>query len=180
MMTEQAIVHKILITQIGQRVSFQVRLPKDARRLIGLEYDARKISGNAYVSFLNAYVNFLFVDEGGEGDPPLFGTQGDPSFRPNPNKLIGRLSLRNSFCEGLFYQGNLVEDNNTEQYEGIALQGYVPKPWMHSTRREEIGINVNPGLIQGFFEDSYGVNSHTELEYELILYFWIEKCSNDN
>lgn len=171
-MTEQAIVHRITITRIGQRISFQVRLPKDARRLIGLEYDARKISGNAYVSF-------LFVDEG-EGDPPLFGAQGDPSFRPNPNKLIGRLSLRNSFCEGLFYQGNLVEDNNTEQYEGIALQGYVPKPWMHSTRREEIGISVNPGLIQGFFEDSYGVNAYTELEYELTLYFWIEKCSNDN
>jgi hypothetical protein len=171
-MTEQAIVHRIAITQIGQRVSFQVRLPKDTRRLIGLEYDARKISGNAYVSF-------FIVDEGGE-ENPLFGAQGDLSFKPNPNKLIGRLSLRNSFCEGLFYQGDLVEDNNTEQYERIALQAYVPKPWMHSTRREEIGINVNPGLIQGFFEDSYGVNSHTELEYELTLYFWIEKCTHDN
>lgn len=172
MTIEQAIVKRIPITRIGQRVSFQVRLPKDTRRLIGLEYDARKISGNAYVSR-------LFVDEGGGGDP-LFGAQGDPSFKRNPNKLIGRLSLRNNFCEGLFYQGNLIEDNNTEQYEGIALQGYVPKPWMHSTRREEIDINVNAGLIQGLYEDSYALNAYTELEYELTLYFWIEKCSNDN
>ncbi|MFN4313292.1 MAG: hypothetical protein ACK4E0_03290 [Chitinophagaceae bacterium] len=166
MIIEQAIVHKILIPRLGQRVSFQVRLPKDTRRLIGLEYDARIISGNAYVSR-------MFVEEPG-------GWFMDPSFKRYKNKLIGKLSLRNNFCEGLFYQGHLIEDHNQEQYEGIALQGYVPKPWMHCSRREEIGINVNPGLIQGLYEDSYGFNAYTELEYELTLYFWIEKCTNDN
>lgn len=166
-MIEQAIAHKIFISRISQRVGFQVRLPKDAKRLIGLEYDARKIYGET------------------SGDPFALREveeeeYSDSSFNRNRNKVIGKLSLQNTFCEGLFYQGDLIEDCNELHYEGIAARLFEPKPWMQSTRREEIGINVHTGLIQGLFEDCYGLNEYSELEYELTLYFWIEKCTDDN
>lgn len=167
-MIEQAIIYKTTITRTGQRVGFQVRLPKDAKRLIGLEYDIRKID-----AVLNSgeQMLFLIIDE----PQPL-----DDIFKRNTNQLIGRLSLQNTFCEGLFYQGDLIEDRNEKQYEEIAAHGFAPKPWTHSTRREEMSISVNPGLIQGLYEDCHNLQDYEELEYELILYFWIEKCANDN
>lgn len=160
-MKEEVIVHKLLITRIRERVHFQVRLPKDAKRIIGLEYDARKIDGNSYVS------RIAFID---------YGPAGDPSFNRHKSKLIGRLSLGNCNCEGLFYQGDLIEDRNEAQYEGIAAYCYTPKKWINSTKREETNFNVKAGFLYGLFEDHFGVNEYTELEYELSLYFWIEKC----
>lgn len=161
MIVEQAIVHKISIKQIGQRVSFQVRLPRDAYRLVGIEYDVRKIYTDSGASGLR-----VFIEE----------PTAEPLFKRNSNKVIGRLSLHNNFCEGLFYQGDVVEDRNVIQYEEIANRVFEPKPWMQSTRREEIGFSVKAGLIQGLFEDKHEVNEFSELEYELSIYFWIEKC----
>lgn len=158
MIKEQAVVHRILITRLGEKVFFQVRLPRDAHRVIGLEYDACKSEGNGYVSRL------------------AFGWEGDTSFKRRKNKLIGRLTLRNSGCEGVFYQGDLIEDRNEWQYEGIAALGYTPRVWMLSTKRLETSFNVNGGLIEGYYEDHYGFGEYTELMYELRLYFWIEKC----
>jgi hypothetical protein len=158
MTIEQAIVQKLFIQRIGQLVSFQVRLPRNTKRLIGLEYDARKIAGNGYVSRLQ------------------YGWEGDTSFKRYKNKTIGKLSLYNNSCEGLFYEGDLIEDRNKWQYEGY-WHGSNVEVWMQSTRREEIGLSVTPGLIQGLYQDQYGVNEYVDLMYELCLYFWIEKCN---
>ncbi|NCT73980.1 MAG: hypothetical protein GXC78_05575 [Chitinophagaceae bacterium] len=160
MTIEQAITHRFTIARLGEKVFFQLRLPRDSRRVIGVEYDVRKTSGEE-----TPYVSLVF-------DP-----DGDPYFKRNTNKLIGRLSLQNRGCEGLFYQGDLIEDHNKAQYEGIHAQLFSPEPWMHSRKREEIDFNVSSGVVEGFFEDAnFGQYEYVGLEYEVFLYLWIEKC----
>lgn len=46
MIREQVIVTKIKITKRGQSHHFQVRLPKDAKRIIGIETGYRLIKKN--------------------------------------------------------------------------------------------------------------------------------------
>jgi hypothetical protein len=161
MIREQAITHQLTITKVGERVAFQIRLPHDTRRIIGLEYEVRTASGE--------YIPYVSRDH--------FDSLGDTDFFRNRNRLIGRLSLRNDRCEGLFYQGNLIEDRNTGQHEGIYAQLSSPQPWIQSRKREEIGLSVAGRLIEGLYEDGlYGLYEYDELQYELYLYLWIEKC----
>ena len=120
MIREQAIVHILNIDRIGKRVFFQVSLPQDTRRIIGLEYDARKSGGEPYISRFP------------------FGAEGDTDMKRYPNHLIGRLTLKNSYCEGVFFESYLIEDRNTKQYEGVHGQLFNVEPWFSSEKREEI------------------------------------------
>lgn len=158
-MTQQVIVKRLYIARIGEKQFFQIRLPKDAKRVIGLEY-------------------FTCIIEQGPGGPIEIDGPGltDTTFQKRPGKVIGKLSLRSACCEGMFLQTDLTEDRNTHQHEGLAAALMQVKPWIHSSRREETSFSVKASLIEGFFEDSYGAGEHDFMEYELALYLWIEKC----
>ncbi len=162
MMSEQAIVHSQRITRIGERVSFQVRLPKDTQQIIGLEYWARKISGVEMIA---------------DSDRRLAPEEGDLSFEYSADKLIGKLSLQISGCPGLFYQGNLIEPRNPGYLEALTTVHLTGQDWIQSTKREEISFAVPGFLIEGYFEDSYGTDEYQSLQYELTLYFWIKKSN---
>lgn len=164
MIRQEAIVHKLFIDRVRQITAFQVRLPKDTARIIGIEYNVRKIYGEP--------VGIIFR----EGDT----APGDASFVLKPNKTIGHLSLGNFNCAGLFYQGDLIEDRNTAHLEGIASLQYTVSPCIQSTKREEICFCVTGNTIEALFKDTYGVDEYQYLEYELSLYFWIEKCTHDD
>lgn len=164
MIRQEVIVHKLFIDRFRQVVAFQVRLPKDTSRIIGLEYNARKIYYEPEGSILR------------EAPAP----EGDNSFLLMPNKTIGQLSLGNFNCAGLFYQGDLIENRNAEHLERIASLQYTASPWIQSTKSEEICFCVTGNTIEALFKDTYGVEEYEYLEYELSLYFWIEKCINDD
>ena len=164
MTREEVIVHRLFIERAGQVTAFQVRLPKDTSRIIGLEYNARKIYGEP---------EDIIIHEGG-------AYTGGASFVVKSNKTIGQLSLGNFNCAGLFYQGDLIENRNAAHLEGIASLQYTASPWIQSTKREEICFCVTGHTIEALFKDSYGAGEYDYLEYELSLYFWIEKCINDN
>ncbi len=157
-MRHQAIVHTLRINRMGERVHFQMPLPHDTKAVIGLEFNTRKIYSETMVG------------------PFEIGFEGDTGFNRSLNKVIGKLSLQNSGCENLFYQGDLMEDRNAGLHEGIPAILYTPQHWIQSGKREEINFQVGRGTIEGCFQDSYGIDEYTQLQYELVLYLWIEKC----
>jgi hypothetical protein len=159
MIQQEAIVHTLYINRIGEKQFFQVALPKDALRIIGLEYAVRKMDGELIIEA-------SFADDLSEA----------PYFEKKSNKIIGQLSLQNSSCAGLFFQGDLIDDKNIGLHEHIAAAQFVPKDWIQSTKREEIRFCVSGDVIEGLFKDQYGMGEYEYLEYELSLYFWIEKC----
>ncbi len=161
MIKEQAIVHTLTVKRIGEKTAFQLRLPADTKRLIGLEYWALKTQGELLPNpALRRVV------------PP----QQDNILHMRANKMIGKLNLQNNGCAGLFYQGILKEYRNIGFQEYVSSVLFTAADWIQSTKRYEINWNVSGGLVEGLFEDSYGLNEYSTLEYELNLYFWIEKC----
>ncbi len=90
-MQQEAIVHTLRINRVGERIHFQICLPRDTRSVTGLEYHTRKLS-----------------DQNIDGVFPIV-PEGDINFKRYRNKVIGKLSLQNTGCENLFYQGDLIE-----------------------------------------------------------------------
>ena len=155
MMKEEAIVSSINITRIGENHHFQMQVPRDSKRIISLEYGA--------------------IQKNGDPLPPPFA--GENAFKFLPNKIIGRLTLRAAGCEGIFYQGDLIEDQNIHFGEVIAPVNWQPRLWTHGRKKEEIGLSITENsMIYGFFQDSWGAGEYISLTYRLNLYLWIEKC----
>lgn len=159
MIKEEATVHSLFITRKGERIYFQISLPRDTKTIIGLEYGYIKKEMEQPVS----------RDAG--GDP------GEVPVSVFSNKVIGRLSLSCSGREGLFYQGDLTENRNNFLHEQVASIVFEPSPWTHSRKKEETGFCVDGcnRVIEGFFEDSFADDYFIRFEYVLNLYLWTEK-----
>lgn len=159
MITQEAIVQRLVIERIGEKHHFQVALPRDTSRIIGLEYGTLEKDG---------------VLLPGGGPVPVISEY----FRVKPAKIIGRLGLKYPGPEGTFYQGDLTEERNSGLHELIAAVQWQPKSWTHGRKREEINlcIDCRVRFIEGLFEDMYGVGEYENLFYQLNLYLWIEKC----
>lgn len=164
MMNEEVIVQVVPIPRIGERVYFQIPLPNDARKIIGIEYGTLKKEGEPIMSPRRE------AEE---------GSSSDPYFQVTPNKTIGSLILQSPGSENIFFQGNLVENRNQALNEGISAISFQPFDWTHCGKREEISFSVanNTRFIEGFFQDFFGTEEYETLGYNLHLYLWIEKCN---
>jgi len=159
-MIQEAITQKLLIERMGEKQHFQITLPRDTRRIIGLEYGTLEKDGNSVPSAIPV--------------PAI-----SDYFKVSPSKVIGRLSLRSSGAEGFFYQADLTEDRNANLHEVPIGVLWQPRAWTHGRKWEEISFNISTHirLIEGLFEDSYGIGEYNNFTYQLGLYLWIEKCS---
>lgn len=158
-MIQEVIVQRLAIERIGEKHHFQIALPRDTKRIIGLEYGTLEKDGVLL-----------------PGGPPVPGIS--EYFRVARSKIIGRLSMKYPGPEGTFYQGDLTEDRNSSLHERIAGVLWQPKSWTHGRKREEINFSINSRIrfIEGLFEDSYGASEYADLYYQLNIYLWIEKC----
>ena len=158
MMREEAIVISKDINSSGQYVYFQLSLPKDTGRIIGLEYGT--ITGE------------MITDRVG------FSIEAVPGpFEVVANAVKGRLTLQVPGCENLFFQGDIVEDKNRHMGEVAAQLQWLPAAWSHGRKREEITFSVDKksNLIEGIYKDvSAEVAGFSP--YKFHLYLWIEKC----
>ena len=141
------------VKEIGQKINFQIQLPSDAKRIIGIEHSGMTVAGT--------HVGFVLVP----GDPFLFF----------PDKLIGRLTLHVPGREGIFYQTEVKEHRNISYGEPLAGIGWNKPVWVMSTRRDPIDIKIDGvSFIEGYFEDAWGNFEYTSLEYMLNIFLWIE------
>lgn len=155
MMQEEVIVTSLYISRMGERKHFQIHLPGDTKAIIGLEYGAIEISG--------AVIPVAPVTVG--------------AFEVKADKPIGRLLLQVPGCEGVFFRGDLMEDNNYHMGDEVMAGSWQPHPWSHGGRKEELSIAVSSPapFIEGYFMDRYGEGVYSSLEYQLQIYLWIEK-----
>lgn len=156
MIKQEVIAKSLTISRIGEKHHFQMPLPRDAVRIIGVEYGTSEKYGVPVPS------PYQIVES---------------SMPVHLNKVIGRLTLKAAGCEGIFYQGDLVEDRNIEFGETVAHVIWDPLPWSHGRKRHEIEINISENrMVQGFFQDCWGADEYESLSYKMNLYLWIEKC----
>lgn len=158
-MKEEAIAISWDINFSGQYLYFQLSLPKDTHRIIGLEY------GTIDKVMITDKVGFMM------------GVAAVPGpFEVVANAVKGRITLQVPGCENLFFQGDIAEDKNGHMGEVAAQLQWLPAPWTHSRKREEISFSVDKqsSLIEGFYKDVSTEISFSP--YRLRLFLWIEKC----
>lgn len=148
--------HQFTISAKGETRHLQIRLPRDAHRLIGVETSIRMLQA---VSPAPAPASFL------------------QSFEMAFAKQVGTLRLSQPGCSGQFYSCPVKDENASVGYGDFsATDTFSPKDATHGFHRLEDPLNVprQAALILGLYQDTsfsgYGQNLH----YTVSLHIWYE------
>lgn len=178
-MREEVIIQSITISRRGEQHYFQMKLPRNTHKIIGVETGLYILSASVY----------------------LFGTMHGEMNALFRNNLIGRLQLKANGKPDIFYSKEIFErDYNigageikqfinaappmrrlAQDPDGNSFSDFTQ--WTHGTKREEDPLNIcNCTVINGQFRDAIGDYFGMDLQYKVMLYLWIERQikSNDN
>lgn len=166
-MKQELMVHIIRINRKGQQVFFDMQLPRDARRITGIETGCSIGDG---VFFTDTTIPGAWLGI-------------------KPNVILGSIKLKEPDKEGICYEQQLVlQDNNTSQdsysfnwFDETANQlveqyFWQETPQTHGTKREEdmLSIPCNTRVLKGFYKDMLGEKQQTDIRYRALLYVWYE------
>ena len=173
-MKEQVIIQTITISKRGQQIFFQVKLPRDTNKIIGVETG---------LYLLNAPLYFIPAQE--------------LSMLVRRNYMMGVVQLRANRKPDVFYSKEIFErDINIGAGEVklflppvVVIEKKVDQPdgnnfdyfthWTHGTKREEDPLNIyDCSVINGQYKDAIGEYFQTDVSYKVLLYIWIERKAN--
>ena len=173
MMKEQVIIQAISISKRGQQNFFQVKLPRDAHKIVGIETG----------------LNVLNV-------PGYFIPAQELSKLVRRNNLMGVVQLRANTKPDVFCSKEIFErDINIGADEVKIIPSLIRKDekidppdgnrfdyfthWTHGAKREEDPLDVcGCTVVNGLYKDSIGEYFQTDVNYEVMLYIWIERKVN--
>lgn len=160
MIRQQVIVTILPISRIGQRVYFQIKLPKDTNRIVGVEHS---------VMGMHTVNNF---SKAALKPPPV-----NIFFKVVSNDPIGRLTLLAPGRANMFFQADIIDYANIHLYHDVTASTFSPAPWSHSGKSEEWGVNIDGDIpiIEGSFRDCRPADSYDGFAYNMHVYLWIEK-----
>jgi hypothetical protein len=168
---EQAFVYTTIIDRAGGQFHFQIRLPHDTKRIIGIETG---------VSIRNGLPDF-----------PVNVTE---RFRAERNVLIGRLKMQSLNNADFFFAKDIVERDNSVRKAEIAyipinpgskidppnfvvpiVNGWDAYRWIHTARNEEDNMLLtSSNVIRCFYRDIVGKQFSLQPDYTLKIYIWYE------
>lgn len=184
-MREEVIIQSIRISKKKEQLFFQVKLPRDTKRIIGIE------TGLVIESVLPAFAPLIQTD----------------AALMRQRRLIGCLQLRTFGKPDLFYATEIFERDINLGIGEVKLFPAPPKEkvlpdepepvkgevpaidsnnfsdhniWTHGTKREEDPLSIcGCTLINGQFKDAIGEYYNLPFVYNVILYIWIERKINE-
>ncbi len=175
MIREEAILYSTDIIRYGQSCYFQVELPSDTQKIIGVEVTAIRKSSGATSSDM-----FFFF---GSFEPNVPVAEIDSLFKILKTETIGRLTLHIPETGGVFYQDDIRQKDISSKYADFTQYPVQFGQWSHDRKRYETNINVSTcsKLVEGHFKDTWGALYSYHVIYQLNIYIWIEKyIANDN
>ena len=175
MTREEAIVHTIEINRLGQSSYFQVELPSDTTKIIGVETSAiRKASGASSSDLFFYFGSFTPIIPIADVDPP---------FVIHKTETVGILTLQSPDTGGIFFQGDVRQKDISSKYADFTQYPAVFGQWSHDRKRHETSINVSScsKLVEGHFKDTWGALYSYHVIYQFNIYIWVEKkVADDN
>ncbi len=158
MMKEGVIITKIGIKQKGERKHFQIKLPKDTKFIIGVEYGGRLIDRPEMV-----------VIEPRPRDEGHF----TPFFKRN--ELIGELKLQSCEEANWFYSADVLANDVNLGLGDFSQSGFPVNDFSHGNKRTEeiVKIDAESTIIQGWYLDVLGKTKNRDIKYEVKVYVWI-------
>ncbi|MBI4945314.1 MAG: hypothetical protein HY840_02800 [Bacteroidetes bacterium] len=204
MIKRRIIATKISITKQGEIKFFQVKVPFDAKVIIGIETAMRLKTFRVFpsqpilVPFDNPYGNIVAFN--GTGNPTGQAINGSGifpinNFSPSPidspigatrNSLVGELKLQSSDDSNIFYATNISDPSVKEGLDKVPSVNFmIENVWTHGYKRqlEEVLVDANTTVIAGLYKDRLGEMLKADVSYDVFLYIWykFEKpIDNDN
>ena len=183
-MKERVIIKRVRITKKGELQYFQIRLPRDAEHIIGIETGLSR-TGKGFSEFVR--------DGGYRAAPAQAVAAAVPAIKvpvpvPAPvnrgfpirfrrDALIGELKLQSLEKANVFFSEDVFEsDQNIGFADYSATRFLSPSAWTHELHRfeEKVVVDGVTTLIGGYFRDRIGERFKTNLSYQVNVYAWYE------
>lgn len=188
MMQEQVVIAPITITKTGQIKHFQIKLPKTAKRIIGVEIGGRLLVGNKEKDITPIPILEVAVKNGEEMIsilPPiavampeiaeLISAERATAFKRNT--FIGELKLQSCEEANIFYAGHLQTDNNLGYGDFSQNRFWKINPFTHQAMafEETVIVDADSTIIQGVYKDSIGKQRQQDVNYLVNVYVWYQR-----
>jgi hypothetical protein len=189
MIKRRIIATKISITKQGEVKFFQVKIPFDAKVLIGIETAMRLKTFQVFPSqpilspLDNPYGNIVAFNGAGISPSPFVAPSPIEGIR---NSLVGELKLQSSDDSNIFYATNISDPSVKEGLDKVPSVNFIiENVWTHGYKRqlEEVLVDANTTVIAGLYKDRLGEMLKANVSYDVFLYIWykFEKpIDNDN
>jgi hypothetical protein len=153
MMQEQVCITPLAINKAGQVKHFQIRLPKTAKKVIGVEIGGRFLNGSKLVPNINS----------------------DALFKRN--QLVGELKLQSCEEANVFFAGELRLDSNMAYGDYTKNTQWIPEVFTHQmqTFEDVVITNADSTVINGMYKDNIGLQNQQSVSYLLNVYLWYSK-----
>lgn len=166
------IIKEVHITKQGEIKNFQIKLPKNVKRIIAIETDVRldartKESGDVRPVPQIETKNRISIDK--RRVPYLSWTQ-------EHNPVMGKLKLKSMERTYIFFE---------EWLHFIFFNGGIPEMSMGLFKRSPISLNRNrkaktvevpieTTIVKGIYEDSIGKYLRRDFAYTVKVFVWVE------
>lgn len=166
---QKVLAHTIIIDRAGGKNFFQIRLPQDIRRIIGIETG-------------------LLV----RNPMPILPYDALERFRHRRNILIGRLKLQLLNHLDFFYSKDIIDRDSSEQTAEIEyipqideklgtllnppiINNWEPFRWIYAPKREEdTVICEGTTVVKGIYEDVFARDYGLSADYTISIFLWYE------
>jgi hypothetical protein len=147
MMKEEAIVASLSITKPKEVKNFQIRLPYDASRIVGVEFGA---------------IRTFYAEIGSYVDPEWweFPNTNDLLFQVKPTKTVGEFALQTLGTENIFYRDEMKDKDSNIFWADFSKPAIINqfKEWTHFSKRVEVNVEVDGNtIVEGCYKDRWGI-----------------------
>jgi hypothetical protein len=162
---EGVIVSTFVVQRPKQVRLFQVKIPREAQEVIGVEMGARWLSG----SFPNLVPPP--VDSGGPTDVPA---PWQLPFKQLRNFDLGEVKLQSYEKANIFFSGDLVINKNLDTGD-FTNAGFPPKEYTHQFHSQEVEVSVRAEttIVQGIYRDKANEFMTGTYSYLVNVYVWV-------
>ena len=153
-MKEKVIIEQLEISQKGQLNVFQLKVPADAKRIIGFEVSARGLALT---------------------DIPQFGELPADSLRYQGSSVIGEVRIQSLGRSNLFFTTEVCFNDLNIGFADFTQKGeWISTQWIKGRKCEEelVSIDECGTVLQGNYKDIIGTLTNTDLAYTIKLYLW--------
>jgi hypothetical protein len=149
---EKSFVSEYQIKRPKEVKYFQVSLPDDATKIVGVE------------CAVNLKENFNLVHPQSTGQ-----------FEFARNQKVGVLKLQSCDKSNIFFSTNVNLDTNGYEMNDFT-EGFEPNCYTHQAKMHEVAINVpiKAPVVYGVFKDNLIAETNEPWEYTLKLFIWYE------
>ena len=177
MMKEQVIITKVNIKLQGERKHFQIKLPKDTKYIIGVEYGGRLLTKSDGPVVKPAPKEAPKVEAIQDVHVHLEATSSGKESRTlfKRNQLIGELKLQSCEEANWFYATDVFANDANLDYADFSKSGFPINDFTHGNKKTEeiVKVDAESTIIQGWYLDALGKSQKMDIQYEVTVYVWI-------